>query len=103
MEALFLHLLASYGLWFVVTQSHLPVWHGIRDALALKYSTFGRWLLCAVCSGFWCSLAVASALAAPELMGGVTVTLVGRLFVQALAGAATCYLVEAHVTRLEAR
>lgn len=98
MATLLTFVLASYGLWFVVTQSELPLWHKLRDRLSLRSGTFAKLMLCPVCSGFWCSLAVAVTIEPTSCLTDVMARLV-----QALAGAAAVFLIEAHVTKLEER
>lgn len=102
MADLVMHVLATYALWFVVTQSDLPLWGSLRSRWQLRSTTFSHFTGCAVCSGFWCSLAlvllrlvvVSVPLLRPTLGYGV---------VLCLGGAAGCYLIETSVRRLEAR
>jgi hypothetical protein len=100
MSLLVLQVLASYALWLVISQSSLPVWSRLRDKLVERWSVVGTFLLCPLCSGFWCSLAVApfsTRLSSPSVAD------FGHLLVMALAGAAGIYLIETYVSRLEAR
>ena len=105
MPKLILFVLACYAAWFVFTTAELPLWEPVRTKIAGRSATFTKFILCSVCSGFWCSAAVSFALplfVAPEWTGEV-----GRWFVvpviQGLAGATSVYLIELHVERLESR
>jgi len=100
MDKLLWFVLASYGAWFVFSQSDLPLWGGMRDWLCLKSVTFSKLVHCPVCSGFWCSLALAIVFRWPI---STTVVDAAQTFAQALAGAAAVFLIETHVTRLESR
>lgn len=97
MNLLVLHILATYGLWYVIGQSSLPGWSKLRDRLMEKSETFGRFLLCPVCSGFWISLAFAAGSVAWGAASGYEAGL------RAFAGAAGCLLLETHVSRLQAK
>lgn len=100
MDKLLCFVLASYGAWFVFSQSDLPLWGRMRDWLCMKSPTFSKLVQCPVCSGFWCSLAVAFGFRWP-----VSPTIVDtiQVFLHGLAGAAAVFLIETHVTRLERR
>lgn len=105
MTKLILFVLASYAAWYVFTTAELPLWGKLRAAVANRSATVAEFLLCPICSGFWCSAAVSLALPlfdVPSWMGEVGTWGVAP-FVQGLAGAAAVYLIETHVTRLEER
>ena len=106
MPDLILFVLACYAAWFVFTTAELPLWDPVRTKIAERSSTFTKFILCPICSGFWCSVAVALALPlfeAPAWMGndiGHWIVVPGT---QGLAGATAIYLIELHVGRLESR
>jgi hypothetical protein len=100
MDKLLYFVLASYAAWFVFSQSELPVWSNARDWLCLKSPTFSKLVHCPMCSGFWCSLAVAAASRWPF---PATILDAAHITLQGLAGAAAVFLIETHVTRLERR
>ena len=91
MTLFLIHALATYVLWSGVFQSSLPLLSGLRDKLASKNETFYRFVSCPLCSGFWCSLAVA--------LVRVPLVPVGELMAVALAGAATTFIIESVLTR----
>ena len=107
MVNLILFALSSYGAWFVFTTSELPLWWRLREIMATRSVTFAKFILCPLCSGFWVSLAMSyvfpltgSAVRWPD--EDFALWVVGPI-VQALAGAATIFLIDTHVTRLEER
>lgn len=100
MAKLLSFMLACYATWFVFAQAELPLWHRAREWLSLKSQTFGHFIMCPMCSGFWCSLLVAVGFNWPV---SSTVPDVVSILMQALTGAASVFLVETHVTRLERR
>ena len=97
MTDLLKHMLATYALWFAFAQGKIPIWGDLRDKMMLKWPIFGTFALCAMCSGFWCSLAIA-ALDVPSDIKSLV-----YMLTKGLAGAAACYIIEAHVTKLEGR
>lgn len=96
MAHLVLFVLASYGFWFIVTQSDVPVWSTLRQKIADRSPLFSKWVTCPVCSGFWCALAIKVAETWP-IQSPVEVLL------WAFAGSAAIYLAELQVTKLEQR
>lgn len=96
MADLVLFILAAYGAWFVVTQSDLPIWSGLRQKTADKSPLFMKLMSCPVCSGFWVSMLVKLCLSLPKEAAEFL-----RIPVWGLAGAAAVYLVELHVSKLE--
>ena len=105
MPKLILFVMACYAAWFVFTTAELPLWEPVRTKIAEKSSTFTKFILCPICSGFWCSVVVAFALplfTAPEWMGYAGHWFVAPV-IQGLAGATSIYLIELHVGRLESR
>jgi hypothetical protein len=100
MPELLLLLLASYGLWFAIARSDLPVIGRLRDILCERSTLAAKFFMCAACSGFWASLAVAALMSIGKDFGvreAVWVLLSG------FAGSASTYLIETHVTKMEER
>jgi hypothetical protein len=100
MMSLVIQVLATYALWYGLTQSNLPLWGSIRDWLTTRYEGWSRFFNCALCSGFWCSLAVALIRSEVDLYAWEPWRVI---FPLALAGAGGCFLIETLVTRLETR
>lgn len=101
MSALLGHLLATYGLWFVLTQSDTPGYGPWRDALAARHPRFQEFIHCPMCSGYWCSLLIALATTAATTPFSFAAAV--HVVILTLAGAAGCFLIETMVRRLEAR
>jgi hypothetical protein len=95
MSVLLLFLLACFGVWRVFAISDLPLWGALRDAWMSDHPWFAAFILCPLCSGFWASLALS--FACPLVPGNF-----GPV-IQAFAGAATVFLVETQVQRIEER
>jgi hypothetical protein len=102
MTDLIKHILATYTLWFVVTQSPvIPGWTQFRDAMTRKSEGFARFMLCPMCSGFWCSAIIGVLPYIPQAPAGVAAFL--SCAVTVLAGATGVFLIETLVSRLQAR
>jgi hypothetical protein len=105
MPKLILFVLACYAAWFVFTTAELPLWDALRSKIADRSTTFTKFILCPICSGFWCSVGASYAIPlfdAPAWMGNVGYWFVVPC-VQGLAGATSVYLIELQVGRLESR
>lgn len=101
MSDLVVHILASYAVWFAVTQSELPWWGEYRDRLRVRYTSFSTWAGCPMCSGFWCSLLVVLLRLAPSFP--LAPLSIGYAAALSLAGASGVFLLETLVRRFEAR
>ena len=103
MPQLILFILSCYAFWYVFTTAELPLWDRIRSWVLERSTTFTKFILCPICSGFWCSVAVSYALplfVTPEWMSHAGQWIVGPV-IQGLAGSTSVYLIELHVGRLE--
>jgi hypothetical protein len=89
-------LLASYGVMFTVTRSHLPVYSEWRDGVLVRSAFLSKLFDCAFCSGFWSSLAVNAAVMRPTSFSDAVDTL-GFGF----AGATFCLLLQSLLNRLD--
>ncbi len=93
MTDLIRHILASYALWFALSQGNVPGLRQIREAAVGRWPGLLEFLMCPMCLGFWCSLAIVLAVPGP----------IPEMLIKALAGAAGVFALEALVSRLEAR
>ena len=107
MADLILFVLSAYAAWYTFATAELPLWGDARTALAMKSTTFARFILCPICSGFWVSLVLSYVF--PLTIGDIRwpAELPGQevagILVQAFGGAAAIYVIESHVARLVER
>ena len=93
MATLAIHCLATWFLWYVVSQSDLPVWAQLREIILGGSPKLEAFVMCPVCCGFWCSLTLAGTSALV-----FTATLYSVILL-AMAGAAFTYAFERIINR----
>jgi hypothetical protein len=103
MTHLITHILATFAVFSIVSESNLPGWHQLRSYLSGKSETFMDFIHCPLCAGFWISLLIS--VAYQQTTGGLVpgfdclVPVLGLGF----AGAAGTYLLDNLMAGLQTR
>lgn len=58
----------AYGIWFTISESHLPVWEDLRTKLLQTRPTLTRFIGCPFCMCFWLGNLIALGARADSLL-----------------------------------
>lgn len=102
MIILTIYVVASYALWSAIGTSTFPGLSWLRDKAMERSTTITEFIYCPLCSGFWCAFSL-SFIVPINTSGQSDVPSIAMKFVQALCGAGFIFLIEKHVSNIDAR
>lgn len=93
---------ASYALWLILGTSTFPVVSDVRDWCMSRSAKLTEFIYCPLCSGFWCALLMTYVIPINYLRHYNGEHFTERIG-QALCCAVFIFLIDKHVSRIDAR